>query len=559
MKTEKILVAAIVLVVIWASGAAAFTPKPRAVVRDDYTILKKSEGPLPTPFLLSPGYGVGTTDYDWFTNGSIAKTIVRDALRGVHFYWTYRAGGVSGSRRGYYNFKDETGAWLGELAQDPRVGRFGSMAVLADGRACPAAHVTTTGGDIVTSVAIDAARGAGAFNASDVDPTNPNFPNWPHIAVGGSDVIHIVGSEGNFLPPHFYSRSTNQGASWSTWTQISTGTPQGAGVNTIAARGTKAAVIWPDSFPMDVWYRESTDNGANWGTSTRIHQLGAFQGFVWQDAMYSPSGDLHVAFDAIDTTSPGGNNGGFRAQIRHWSQATGETVVRDGNWITQPGWNHGTVACPSIGYQASANRWWCTWVEFTVDDTSAAGFANGEVWAAYSSDGGATWRGHRNLTNSPTPRAPAGQCADDRYQSLAEVVDDTLRVFYLSSFDGGSSEQTEGTRTQDTMRYYQTPATVGVEEFTGSEKAPASFELGASRPNPTGAKTAIQYSLPSAVEVNLSVYNAAGQLVKTLASGHQAAGMHTANWEARSVPAGVYFYRLTAGTFTQTRSIVVVH
>jgi len=553
---RKILLLAVAVAVVWAAGAMAFTPKPRAVVRDDITILKQSQGPLPKPFLVSPGYGVGTTDYDWLTNGSLAKTVVRDGLRGVHFYWTYRTGGVSGSRRGYYNFKDETGAWLGEIAQDPRVGRFGSMAVLSDGRACPSAHVSGSAANF-SSIAIDAARGAGAFNPSDIDTANPAAPIWPHVAVGGSDVIHVIGSASSGSE-HYYSRSTNQGTSFSTWTQVNTGVGQGAGINTIAARGTKVAVVWPDSSPNDVWYRESTDNGATWGASARIHQLGAFQGFVWQDAMYSPSGELNVVFDAIDTTSPGGNNGGFRAQIRHWSPSTGETVVRDGNWITQPGWNHGTVACPSIGYQASANRWWCTWVEFTVDDTSAAGFANGEVWVAYSSDGGATWRGHRNLTNSPTPRAPAGQCADDRYQSLAEVVDDTLRVFYLSSFDGGSSEQTEGTRTQDTLRYYQTPATVGVEEFSGSEKAPASFELGASRPNPTGAKTAIQYSLPAAVEVNLSVYNAAGQLVETLASGHRAAGVHTANWEVRTVPAGVYFYRLTAGKFTQTRSMVVV-
>jgi flagellar hook assembly protein FlgD len=141
---------------------------------------------------------------------------------------------------------------------------------------------------------------------------------------------------------------------------------------------------------------------------------------------------------------------------------------------------------------------------------------------------------------------------------LAAVVDDTLRILYESSFAGGSSLQDGSTITLDTMRYYQTPATVGVEEEAKGAKIPASFELGASRPNPTGAKTAIQYSLPAAVEVNLAVYNAAGQLVETLASGHRAAGVHTANWEVRTVPAGVYFYRLTAGKFTQTRSMVVV-
>jgi flagellar hook assembly protein FlgD len=58
--------------------------------------------------------------------------------------------------------------------------------------------------------------------------------------------------------------------------------------------------------------------------------------------------------------------------------------------------------------------------------------------------------------------------------------------------------------------------------------------------------------------VNLSVYNAAGQLVKVLDSGAKAPGYHSATWDASSVPAGVYFYRLNAGEFSQTRTMVVV-
>lgn len=548
---RKILLLAVVLAVVWAAGAMAFTPKQPVVVRDDNTVLKKSQGPLPTPLLISPGFGVGVTDYDWQRNGSMIKTVALDGQHGVHVYWTYRTGGNQGTRRGYYNFKDETGTWLGELAHDARVTRMGSLGVFSDGRACPTSHVTLGSGPLATSVAVDAARGAGAFSSTDIDTAIA--ATWPSIAVGGSDVIHVISVVG--APPTLYSRSTNQGTTFSPYITLASDV-NGAEYLGLASQGLKVAFAYVDSTDPaggNIWLRESNDAGATWGARTPIFTNGSrYLGWIMMDALYSPSGQVHVVYTVYDTTTPS------QSQIRHWSQATGETVVRNGNWNTNPGGNHLTVCQPSLGYQASANRWWCTWEEFMAADTSTEGFANGEIWAAYSGDGGTTWSGARNLTNSPTPGAPPGACADDRYQSLAAVVDDTLRILYESSYAAGSSLQDGTTITLDTMRYYQTPATVGVEEFTGSEKAPASFELGASRPNPTGAKTAIKYSLPAAAEVNLSVYNAAGQLVKTLASGHRAAGVHTANWEVRTVPAGVYFYRLTAGKFTQTRSMVVV-
>ena len=551
---RKILVLAVALAVVWAAGAMAFTPKHPVVLRDDNTLLKKPQGPLPTPLLVSPGYGVGVTDYDWQRNGSMIKTVALDGLHGVHVYWTLRTGGSQSTRRGFYNFKDETGTWLGGLAHDARVSRMGSLGVLSDGRACPTSHVTLGSGPLASSVAVDAARGAGAFSSTDIDTAIA--ATWPSIAVGGSDVIHVVSVVG--APPTLYSRSTNQGTTFSPYITLASDV-NGAEYLALASRGLKVAFVYMDSsdyFGGNIWLRESNDAGATWGARSAIFtNAGVSVGWIMMDALYSPTDLVHVVYTVwTDTTDPSS-----KAQIRHWSQATGETVVRNGTWNTNPGGNHLTVCQPSLGYQASANRWWCTWEEFTAADTSTEGYANGEVWAAYSGDGGTTWSGARNLTNSPTPGAPPGACADDRYQSLAAVVDDTLRILYESSFAAGSSlNDARSTLTLDTMRYYQTPATVGVEEFTGSEKAPASFELGASRPNPTGAKTAIQYSLPAAAEVNLSVYNAAGQLVETLVSGHQAAGVHTASWEARSVPAGVYFYRLTAGTFAQTRSIVVV-
>ena len=551
---KKILVFAGVLALVWAAAGVASISKsklkPVATTGDESIALKKSQGPLAKPFLISPGYGVGTTDFDWLRNGSMGKSVVRDDQPiGVHVYWTYRTGGDPANRRGYYNFKDENGTWLGGLAVEGRVTRMGSLTTLADGRGVPTSHF---GGNPNTTVSVDAVRGAGAFiGPYDVDPTNPVYPIWPIIARGGSDVLH-VNSVTNGQPNHWYSRSTDEGQTWTPWFQLCND-GLGGGWNTLTAQGSKVGWVYPD-INYQLYYRESPDAGSTWGAKTLIDPGDTTNSRLFQDALYGPTGELHVVWDVVDTqaSTPVG-----ASQIRHWSPSTGISVVRSAYWTSASGSNINSVGCPSIGYNSRNNTWWCTWVEFTLEDTSAGGWSNGEVWAAFSNDNGATWRGARNLTNSPTPGAPPGACADDRYQSLAAVVDDTLRVLYLSSFDAGSAQYEGSAVTTDTIRYFQTYAT-GVEEAGKTAPTPASFELGASRPNPLSKTTAITYSLPVGGEVNLAVYNAAGQLVKTLASGHRAAGAHTTRWNASSVPAGVYFYRLTAGTFTQTRSMVVV-
>ncbi len=63
--------------------------------------------------------------------------------------------------------------------------------------------------------------------------------------------------------------------------------------------------------------------------------------------------------------------------------------------------------------------------------------------------------------------------------------------------------------------------------------------------------------------VNLSVYNIAGQLVKTLVNGQSAAGTHAITWDGRdqagrALSGGVYFMRLCADGNTQTRKITII-
>ena len=87
---------------------------------------------------------------------------------------------------------------------------------------------------------------------------------------------------------------------------------------------------------------------------------------------------------------------------------------------------------------------------------------------------------------------------------------------------------------------------------------PASPALYQNYPNPFNPITQIKYALPRDCPVNLEVYNILGQKVASLVDGKQKAGYKTARWDASSFSSGIYFYKLQAGDFVQTRKMAVL-
>jgi hypothetical protein len=87
---------------------------------------------------------------------------------------------------------------------------------------------------------------------------------------------------------------------------------------------------------------------------------------------------------------------------------------------------------------------------------------------------------------------------------------------------------------------------------------PAEFALAQNHPNPFNPVTAINYALPKDSHVRLIIYNILGQRVATLVDGKQKAGYKTARWDASEMASGIYFYRLRAGDFVQTRKMVLI-
>ena len=92
---------------------------------------------------------------------------------------------------------------------------------------------------------------------------------------------------------------------------------------------------------------------------------------------------------------------------------------------------------------------------------------------------------------------------------------------------------------------------------------PERFSLSQNYPNPFNPQTQISYALPERCQVKLAIYNVRGQRVRVLVNELQAARHNTVLWDGKNedgqeVASGIYYYRLDAGAFSQTRSMVLL-
>jgi hypothetical protein len=89
-------------------------------------------------------------------------------------------------------------------------------------------------------------------------------------------------------------------------------------------------------------------------------------------------------------------------------------------------------------------------------------------------------------------------------------------------------------------------------------EVPRQFGLDQNYPNPFNPSTTIRYGVPERSHVSLAVYNQLGQQVAVLQNGEQEARYHDVKFDASNLPSGVYFYRLQAGSYVETRKLCLV-
>ena len=87
---------------------------------------------------------------------------------------------------------------------------------------------------------------------------------------------------------------------------------------------------------------------------------------------------------------------------------------------------------------------------------------------------------------------------------------------------------------------------------------PSSYRLEQNYPNPFNPSTTISFSIPERVYVTLKVFDVLGNEVADLISKELSAGKYNVKWNAENISSGVYFYRIQAGSFIETKKLILL-
>jgi len=584
--TKRILFLSILALVVWMTTVmAANLIGPRI---ENQAILTGEE-PLPegavipwNPNLItdSPGTVIGTTTYDYQTNGSTGHRSVLDSQGGVHFDWMKGTGPnfPPATRAVYFNYVDSQGNWhtpeIGVNISQVNGDGYCQISKTSAGNAALAYHSSGGSSPAYVVYAVDNFPGMGIFSYFDPPDMLGLRCYWPYLTVDRNDNIHIVSCENN---PELggpqtlgYTRSVNGGEDWTALVRVDT-------VETISQNvvsspvSDKVAIIYshPQNFDTqwqnDIYYVESTD-GLTWDfrqgkVNVTDYGTGGDSLFAYTDlaAVYDYNDNLNIFWNAQWVTDEGVY---FHTFLLHYNSGNGsinvvtetdpaiDTLWATGNCqvSTTPSkpfgaWNRAiTKMSAGVSNQDGINSVFALWTQFDPSDCSVEGWGNGDLYFSYTING-TDWTPAVNVTNSNSDGCAAGDCDSDHWSSLAERVDDSLHIVYINDKDAGGIPQTEGSVTDSPVMYLTVPnpLATGIDD---NQKVPTSFALSQNYPNPFNAKTNINFKLENDSNVELSVFDITGAKVTTLVKGRVSAGDHTVNWDADNVASGVYYYSL---------------
>ncbi|HOT97746.1 MAG TPA: T9SS type A sorting domain-containing protein [bacterium] len=340
----------------------------------------------------------------------------------------------------------------------------------------------------------------------------------------------------------------------------------------------------------EAFFMESLDHGQTWPDSAGVVYITGNQKItdsgdpdhlragLFCDVVYDNANNAHVVFEAnyyLDAAQAKARNpypgfGGSKpyvadkkSAIGHWSATSGYNLAAtslapamdlDAQYSMLPGRTRPALATwPNIVNDPATgalyvvyNQYSENWGEWAALDSVTNRFLGyGEIFAVGSTDGGKNWGTPVNLTN--TPKFDERHAVADK-----KVVNGKLQIIYFGDngpgseyyklINGFSNFVTSG------VYYYAMNATL-----TGVDKRGVavveSYELGQNYPNPFNPTTTIDFSVPKASQVKLTVYNMLGQKVKTLVDRTMVAGTHTIKWDGlddngSAVSSGMYIYRL---------------
>ncbi|MEE9555376.1 MAG: T9SS type A sorting domain-containing protein, partial [candidate division Zixibacteria bacterium] len=364
--------------------------------------------------------------------------------------------------------------------------------------------------------------------------------------------IHVVCRDYN-SDNSGYSVSADNGELWERY-EIIYSTDILSGVVCTSPVSSKTAVIYTlaNSNGYDVIYFEAPNGDDwDWGSPVNITNFTPSDEMsAWSDidGIYDHDDNLHILYQGQLADADGVYVVG---ELMHWSAAAGHSSIASSAENCLPSNYNNCICKMSLGVNPDNGNIFALWAELNEEDASAAGYSNGELYAAGSVDGGATWGPKVNLTNSPTPGCSPPNCDSDIYSSLAEKVDGTLHIMYVDDDDAGAEWNGEGGWTDNNVLYLAIDEgdliPLSVDE---NVDLPFEFDLSQNYPNPFNANTVITVD-GDFDSGTLAIYNIAGRLVNNFAIKDN---NRTITWDGTDlagevVASGTYFYSVNVDGF----------
>lgn len=186
-----------------------------------------------------------------------------------------------------------------------------------------------------------------------------------------------------------------------------------------------------------------------------------------------------------------------------------------------------------------------------------------------STDNGKTWIIDRNWS------IKYGGSAFSLFAYASDIFTAPWTYLYVSTNNGDSWNKLGGDLESIISSVYVNDSSVFVGNFQGIwqmplkdivssvkqpalQTSPGSFKLWQNYPNPFNPSTTIMYDIPKLSQVIISIYDILGRKIKTLVNAQMVPGHYRVNFNASDLASGVYFYRLTAGSFVQTKKLLLI-
>jgi len=429
--------------------------------------------------------------------------------------------------------------------------------------------------------------------------------------------IHLANppSPGNWIDRIVFQKSTNNGVSFSnpgTYTGLNGTKAQDKAWACVDPRNNNIYVSWTqfDNYgtmtqtdTSRILFSKSTDGGNTWSSSLRLDKYG---------------GDCYDGDNTVEGAVPcSGPNGeiydvwaGPKIRYAQWGLFFNKSTDAGNTWLSQPiyvcdqpgGWDYminGLQRCNGMPITSCDISNGPYRGNIYVGYSDSAGNLDHDIKFVKSTNGGLNWSTPLRVNNDAAGKEQflPWMTVDQKNGNIYFVFYDRRNytntatdVYIAKSTDGGNTftnfivsstsfVPTSGTffgdytnitahdghvrpiwaRLQGTLSVLTAIVDFSTGENSNSEPLPNAYKLEQNYPNPFNPATTINYSLKENTFVSLKVFNLVGQEIATLVNTNKQAGNYSLIFDLAeyNLPSGVYFYKLTAGNFSETKKMIV--